>query len=101
MKHPVRDRFLILLCALALLAVAAGVAALLLGQVTLEPVIAVLENIHTNMTLKKQIVLGAAAVVLALYALLLLGALVPGKKRASVPATLPSSTTRTARFVSP
>jgi len=81
MKHPVRDRFLILLCALALLAVAAGVAALLLGQVTLEPVIAVLEYIHTNMTLKKQIVLGAAAVVLALYALLLLGALVPGKKK--------------------
>ncbi|MBQ4609190.1 MAG: alkaline shock response membrane anchor protein AmaP [Clostridia bacterium] len=81
MKHPVRDRFLILLCALAMLAAAAGVVALVLGQLTLEPVIAVLENISTNMTIKKQIVLGVAAVVLALYALLLLGALVPGKKK--------------------
>jgi len=83
MKHPVRDRLVILLCALGVLCGAAGIVAFLAGQVTLEPVFAVLNQFAGEMTLKKQLILGGAAVVLVLFALLLLSVLFPAKKQRS------------------
>ena len=83
MKHPVRDRLVILLCALAVLCAAAGIVAFLVGQVTLEPVMAVMNQFAGELTLKKQLILGAAAVVLALFAVLLIGMVFPAKKKRS------------------
>ena len=83
MKHPVRDRLVILLCALAVLCAAAGVVAFLAGQVTLEPVMAVLNQFAGEMTLKKQLILGAVAIVLVLFAILLIGMVFPAKKKRS------------------
>lgn len=83
MKHPVRDRLVILLCALGVLCGAAGIVAFLAGQVTLEPVFAVLNRFGGEMTLKKQLILGGAAVVLVVFALLLLSVLFPAKKKRS------------------
>ncbi len=82
MKHPVRDRLLILICALGVLCGAAGIAAFLAGKVTLAPVMALLGKFEI-MNLKKQLVLGGIAVLLALFALLLLGIILPAKKKRS------------------
>ena len=81
MKHPVRDRLLILICALALLCSAAGIAAFLAGKVTLDPVAAVLTKLQAGPDLKQKIMIGAAAVVEALFALLLISAILPSKKK--------------------
>lgn len=85
MKHPVRDRLWIFLCALCALCGAAGVVALLLGYVTIDPVIAVLQKFTPDavVTLKQQIVLAAAAAVLALIGLRLFAILFPPKKKRS------------------
>lgn len=82
MKHPIRDRFLILLCALFALCGTAGVVALLLGRITVEPAIMILGRV-ANMSLKTRAVLIAVAVVLALFALLLIGVTLPSKKKRS------------------
>jgi len=81
MKHPVRDRLLILICALVILCGAAGVAAFLVGKVTLDSVAAVLASLQAGLSLKQKIILGAAAAVAVLYALLLIGAILPSKKK--------------------
>ena len=81
MKHPVRDRLLILICALAILCCAAGAAAFLAGKVTLDPAAAVLATLQAGLNLKQKIILGVAAAVLALYALLLIGVVLPSRKK--------------------
>ena len=49
MKHPVWDRILILLCALAALSGAAGVVMLLIGKISLETIVAlILSLIHIS-----------------------------------------------------
>ena len=82
MKHPIRDRFLILLCAASLLCGAAGAAALVLGRISVEPAIMILGRV-ANMSLKTKGVLIAAAVVAVLFALLLIGITLPSKKKRS------------------
>jgi len=82
MKHPIRDRFLILLCAAGLLCGAAGAAALVLGRISVEPAIMILGRV-ANMSLKTKGVLIAAAVVAVLFALLLIGITLPSKKKRS------------------
>ena len=82
MKHPIRDRFLILLCAASLLCSAAGAAALVLGRISVEPAIMILGRV-ANMSLKTKGVLIAAAVVAVLFALLLIGITLPSKKKRS------------------
>lgn len=83
MKHPVRDRFWVLFCALVALCGAAAAAALVLGVITVDPVVLVLGRI-SNMSFKTQIALVAAAVVLAILALRLICVTLPaGKKRSS------------------
>ena len=42
MKHPVRDRFLVLFCALVALCGAASAVALVLGLITVDPVVLLL-----------------------------------------------------------
>lgn len=97
MKHPVRDRILILICALVSLLGAAGLAAFVLGYLTLAtrdvvfsdgtlgiPVMAYLRSWDDyGMSLKAKIALMAAAVVLFIFAALLIGVILPSKKQRS------------------
>lgn len=81
MKHPFRDRLLILICALALLCGAAGAVAFLAGKVTLDCAAALIASMQAGLTLKQKVILGAAAAVAVLYALLLLGVILPSRKK--------------------
>ena len=83
MKHPVRDRFWVLFCALVALCGAAAAVALVLGVITVDPVVLLLGRI-SNMSFKVRAALVAAAVVLAVLALRLIHVTLPaGKKRSS------------------
>ncbi|MBP3655317.1 MAG: alkaline shock response membrane anchor protein AmaP [Clostridia bacterium] len=82
MKHPVKDRLLILLCALVALCGTVAAVALILGKVTLEPVLYLLER-ASYMGPKTKIVLGVIALVFALFALLLIRITLPAKKKRS------------------
>ena len=86
MKHPVRDRLLILLCALAALCGAAASVALVLGRFSLVPAIELFGRVNNNVaaSLKIKAALIVLAVVLVLFAALLISAVLPaGKKRSS------------------
>lgn len=97
MKHPVRDRFLILICALASLTGAAGLVAYLTGHLSFMtndlvfsggtlgiPLFAYLEYWQEfGMSLRARITIIVIAVVLVLLALLLLGAMIPAKRKRS------------------
>ena len=85
MKHPVRDRFWVFLCALCAFCGAVGMIALALGYITVDPAITVLQKFAPDamMTGKKQIVLAAAAVVFALIGVRLFAILLPAKKKRS------------------
>lgn len=83
MKHPVRDRFWVLFCALVALCGAAAAVALVLGVITVDPVVLLLGRI-SNMSFKVKAALVAAAAVLAVLALRLIHVILPaGKKRSS------------------
>lgn len=82
MKHPVRDRFLILLCALCALAGAVGAAAICLGKMTFDPFILLMQQASV-LGPKTKLVLIGAAVVLVLFALLLIGVMLPAKRKRS------------------
>lgn len=83
MKHPVRDRFWVLFCALVALCGAAAAVALVLGVITVDPVVLLLGRI-SNMSFKVKAALVAAAAVLAVLALRLIHVTLPaGKKRSS------------------
>lgn len=86
MKHPVRDRLLILLCALAALCGAAASVALVLGRFSLVPAIELFGRVNNNVaaSIKIKAALIVLAVVLVLFAALLISAVLPaGKKRSS------------------
>lgn len=83
MKHPVRNRILILVYALCTLCVAAGAVALAFGKIPYQQAAALLAGALSVMTVKKQIVLTAVAVVLALASLLLISVTLPSKKKRS------------------
>lgn len=83
MKHPVRDRVWIILCALAALCGAAGLVGLIAGKMTLEPVILLLERVSGGLLLKQKIALGAAAAVLVLLALRMIFITLPARKKRS------------------
>ena len=82
MKHPVRDRFWVLFCALVALCGAAAAVALVLGVITVDPVVLLLGRI-SNMSFKVKIALIAAAVVLAILALRLIHVTLPARKKRS------------------
>ena len=97
MKHPVRDRILMLIYGLASLVGAAGVAAYAAGRLDLAadklafadgvvsvPVMAYLNYWNeSGLTTRARVVLIVAAVVLLLFALGLLGAILPAKRKRS------------------
>lgn len=83
MKHPVRDRIWILLCALCALCAAAAAAALAAGRLTLEPAVLLMQKLGENMAVRQQIVLGVAAAVLVVIALRLIWITLPSKKKRS------------------
>ena len=83
MKHPIRDRFLVFLCAVCALCDAAYIVALLAGKMTLEPVILLLQQVQADTSIRMKLILGATALVCALFALLLLGVILPAKKKRS------------------
>lgn len=82
MKHPVKDRILILLLALVALFGTVGAVALAMGKVTLDPVIQLMVKVSL-MSPKVKIALVVAAVLLALLALALIGMILPAKKKRS------------------
>ncbi len=82
MKHPVRDRALILLCALVALLGGAGCAAVVLGKISLTPVIELMTRLSQN-DVKARAALIIAAVVLVLLGLLLFFVTLPAKKKRS------------------
>ena len=82
MRHPIRDRFWILFCTLCALCVAAAAVALLLGEVTVDPVVALLGRI-SNMSVKTKGALAGVAVVMVLFALRLFSMVLPKKKAKS------------------
>lgn len=82
MKHPVWDRILILLCALAAACGAACSVALLLGKLTFDPFMNAMEA-ASFMGFRTRAILVAAAVVLALLAILLIAITLPAKKKRS------------------
>ena len=82
MRHPIRDRFWILFCTLCALCVAAAAVALLLGKVTVDPVVALLGRI-SNMSVKTKGALAGVAVLMVLFALRLFTMILPKKKAKS------------------
>lgn len=83
MKHPVGDRVLILLCALAALCGAAGSVMLLMGRISVETIAAMITQINMSSLLTKAIVVLVAAAFIVLC-LLLVGITLPaGRKRSS------------------
>lgn len=82
MKHPVRDRFLILLCSLAALAGAAAAIAVCLGKLSVEPFILALQH-AALLGPKTKLILVLSAVVLVFFALLLFGIMLPAKRKRS------------------
>lgn len=82
MKHPVRDRFWVLFCALIALCGAVTAVALVLGQITVDPAVLLLGQI-SNMTVKTKLLLVAAAAVLVILALRLIAVTLPPKKKRS------------------
>lgn len=82
MKHPVWDRILILLCALAAACGAACSVALLLGKLTFDPFMNAMEA-ASFMGFRTRAILVAAVVVLALLAILLIAITLPAKKKRS------------------
>lgn len=82
MKHPILDRLLILLCAAAAVCGAVGSVALVLGKLSLAPVIELLTRISL-LSLKSRIALVVIAILLALFALLLIAVTLPAAKKRS------------------
>ena len=82
MKHPVKDRILILLCALVALFGTVAAVALLLCKVTLTPLIYIMTR-ASLMGPKTKVILIVIAVVCALIALLLISITLPARKKRS------------------
>ena len=82
MKHPVWDRILILLCALAALSGAAGVVMLLIGKISLETIVALITSIDMSQFVVKAAMVGVAAVFVLLF-LLLFAMILPSRKKRS------------------
>lgn len=82
MKHPVKDRILILLLALVAMFGTVAAVALAMGKVTLDPVIQLMAR-ASFMGTKTKIILIVIAIVLALLALALIGMTMPAKKKRS------------------
>lgn len=82
MKHPVWDRILVLLCALAALCCSAGAVMLLAGRVSLEAFVGLVGQIDMTRFAVKAAVAGVA-LVFALLFLLLVGMTLPARKKRS------------------
>ena len=84
-KHPVRDRILVLLCALCALLAAAASVALTLGYFSLNPLIDLLIRVNNGVggSIKIKAALIVAALVLVVLAVLLISVITPGKRRRS------------------
>lgn len=80
MKHPVRDRFWVLICALVALCGAAAAVALVLGVMTVDPLVLLLGRV-SNMSFKVRIALVAAAALLLILALRLICVTLPSRKK--------------------
>ncbi len=82
MKHPVRDRIVILFCSLCALLAAVAAVALFLGRITVDPAVLLLGRI-SNMTFKTKVALIIVAVVMVLFALRLFVMILPSRQKRS------------------
>ncbi|MBQ7487974.1 MAG: alkaline shock response membrane anchor protein AmaP [Clostridia bacterium] len=80
MKHPVLDRILILVCALCTLLNAAGIVMILSGRLSVDQIAGVWSAIDPH-SIKYQIIMVAAVAVLVLFAILLIGVVLPGRRK--------------------
>lgn len=85
MKHPVRDRLLILLCAIAALCGAAASVAIVWGRFSLIPAIEIFGRVNNNVgdSMKIKAALIVLALVLVVFAGLLISVILPSKKKRS------------------
>lgn len=85
MKHPIRDRIVILLCALCALCGAAISVLLTVGRLSLVPAIELLGRVNNSVgvSFKIKAALIVCALVLVVFAVLLISAVLPGKRRRS------------------
>lgn len=83
LKHPVRDRLLMLLYAIASLVAAAALIALVFGQITPDMISGYTAKLHALPVKSVKIVLLVLAAVLVLLGLSLISAMFPPKKRRS------------------
>ncbi len=82
MKHPVWDRILILLCALVALGCAAGVVALLVGQISFDMITGWIASVDMSRFVVKAAMAGIAALFVLLF-LLLFAMILPSRKKRS------------------
>ena len=82
MKHPVLDRILILLCAVAAFAGTAGIVLLLFGYLSMDSIIAFLGRVDVNSWLQRCGLI-LCALVLFILGILLVGITLPGKRKRS------------------
>ena len=82
MKHPVLDRLLMLLCALASLCAAALMIALLTGKLSLDRIIELVSKVDLTQAVYKAALAGVA-IVLGLIGVLLISAMTPSRKKRS------------------
>lgn len=82
MKHPVKDRVVILLCALLSLCAAIAAVALCAGKLPFEPLIRAIERAAV-LDVKARVALAVLAVLFVLIAVLLVAVVLPGKRRRS------------------
>lgn len=97
MRHPVRDRLLIIICALAALCASAGLVAFIMGSLSFTSEGVVLSGgklaiplmdyllywQEAGMSLRARIVLAVAAALLLVFAFLLVGITLPAKRKRS------------------
>lgn len=85
MKHPIRDRILMILCALAALIVGAASIALVFGKLSLAPLMGLMARVNDGaaVSMKIRIALVVLAVICVLIALMFISAILPAKKKRS------------------
>lgn len=92
MKHPVRDRILILLCAALIMVGAVALVLATFGLIPAELIGQVSAFVRgADGTVINKVIVCVTAFVLALFALFLLGILLPGRKKRSQPFAVISS----------
>lgn len=83
MKHPVRDRLIIIICFLGILAIAASIGLVGLDMISVESLSSAITQMQSSTSFK--VVSCIVAVVLVVFALVVLAIALPGRKKRTAP----------------